>query len=298
MLSHWHIPSMTGDFELKVHPDRDDRCLLIVENPTPDELDKLGKFLGKCRRWKWIDKYAGIAPTGRSELTVEAPLAKAGKHLMTVTMPERGRLTAIKNSDGTMELVTTSEDPKEQEKIAAAADSDKADTAVTVKRPTKCCPFPIEGPLFRSSRVLKAFCTPEQWHDWLTNGWILARGHLSGHLYRICHRHHPAAQVQGKICWDLTDHHVIHAYDWSVPPAEEVLAFKLILENHEPWLRSRATTLRGPGALIFSDPSDNGFGEGVWDAHVYRSLGAMMQGAEDGLRTALAMFTGRTDLVD
>jgi hypothetical protein len=34
---------------------------------------------------------------------------------------------------------------------------------------------------------------------------------------------------------------VLKFFDWSVPPEEEVLAAKLILEHREPWLRNEAT---------------------------------------------------------
>ena len=162
--------------------------------------------------------------------------------------------------------MTTSDDPDESEKLETAAEDEKAETAVTTKRPTKCCPDPIEGPLVRSSRVLRKFCTPQQWKDWCVHGWLICYGHLSGHAYRLVHRHHPAAKVQGKICYDLDDRQTLHAYDWSTPPAEEVLAFKLILENIEPWLRCEATgfgPMRGHfgRSIGFTDPTDNGYAE-------------------------------------
>ena len=36
---------------------------------------------------------------------------------------------------------------------------------------------------------------------------------------------------------------MLHFHDNSVPPEEEVLAAKLILEHREPWLRNEATCL-------------------------------------------------------
>lgn len=288
MLSAWHIPSATGDFELKIHPDDGEKCLLIVEDPTPSEVDKLGKFFNRCRQWKWLDATTGLNREGRTEITIDAPLSKCGKHLAAEAMPQRGRITAITSTDGTILAVTTGDDPDEEAKLEAAAEDPKAKTAVTTRRPTKCCPDPIEGPLVRSSRVLRKFCTPQQWADWCQHGWLICYGHLSGHAYRLVHRHHPAAKVQGKICYDLDDRQTLHAYDWSTPPAEEVLAFKLILENIEPWLRCEATgfgPMRGHfgRSIGFTDPTDNGYAEGLWDAQVFRWLGEATAGARLGM---------------
>lgn len=289
MLSAWHVPSATGDFELKVHPEDEAKCLLVVEDPTPSEIDKLIAFKKRCNQYKWIDPLAGINREGRTEIVIDAPLSKCGKHLAKEAMPDRGRITAITSKDGTILAVTTSDEPDEEKKLEAAAADEKAETAVTTKRPTKCCPNPIEGPLVRSSRVLRKFCTPQQWKDWCEHGWLICYGHLSGHAYRLVHRHHPAAKVQGKICYDLDDRQTLHAYDWSTPPAEEVLTFKIILENCEPWLRCEASGFgpwkgrRGDGRSIgFIDPSDNGGMEGTWDAAVFRWIGEAVAGARFG----------------
>jgi len=285
-IDNWHIPSWTGDFELQRVEGEDSKCKLVVEDPTPAEQAKLGKFLRRCRQYKWIDDLAGIANEGRTELKIGSGIAKCGKYLVDETMPDRGRLTAIRSKSGTLVLVTTSDDPNEAEKVEEAASKPEAETAVTAKRPTKCCPHPIEGPLVRSSKVLRKFCTPRQWSDWCEKGWLIAYGHLSGHAYRIVHRHHPAAAVQGKICWDLDDSQVLHAHDNSVPPAEEVLTFKLILENIEPWLRCRATGFGPkrwkPASIGFVDPSDTGFLEGTWDAGMIAGLSDALQGFQAG----------------
>ena len=47
-----------------------------------------------------------------------------------------------------------------------------------------------------------------------------------------------------KICYDIDDRCVLHFHDWTVPPEEEVLATKLILEHREAWLRNEATVLQ------------------------------------------------------
>lgn len=161
---------------------------------------------------------------------------------------------------------------------------------MTVKKPTLCCPAPVEGPLRRSSEVLATFCTERQWKDWRDHGWLIAYGHLSGHAYRICHRHHPAARVQGRITWDLDDDCVIHCYDWRVPPAEEVLGVKLLLEHREPWIRNRST---GGRTDLFRNPLGDDFLDGTDSAGLLSGLGAFLQGALRVAPLVDAVFASR-----
>jgi hypothetical protein len=89
-------------------------------------------------------------------------------------------------------------------------------------------------------------------------------------LYRIAHRNSPIAVAQKRIAWDMTNDHVMHFHDWSVPPEEEVLASKLILEHAEPWLRNEATTFYGN--YYYKNPF-GGFDDGVADAGLTQAIG-------------------------
>lgn len=270
MLRNWYIPSSSGDFRLELpsddKADPSKTCLLTVEDPTPAKMLKLGNFLAKCRQRHWIDKAIGVGASGRTEISIRAPMAKAGPLLAGETMPTRGVLTAVRSQDGTLLAVA---DETEPEKIEKAAADPKADVVATTKRPTSCCPNPIEGPLKRSSKVLREFCTPAQWTSWVRDGYLLCHGHLTGHLYRICHRHHPIAIEEGKITRDLTNNLILHCYDWSIPPAEEVLGIKMILENREPWLRTPSTMVGPP---VFPEPSGLGVRAGTWDASFFHKI--------------------------
>ncbi len=277
----WYIPSSTGDFRLEQHADDALKCLLTVEDPTPDELKKLGNFLAKARQRKWIDKALGISGTGRTELVVDTTIAKAGPILAGSAMPGRGTLTAVRSEKGTLMCVADETEPEAVEEAVSdeAKDKDKdkpkAEVATTVRRPTTCCPNPIavEGPLKRSSRVLREFCTPSQWRSWVSDGVLYCLGGMTGIRYRICHREHPLAAEQGKICRDVEHGVTLHFWDWSIPPAEEVLAVKLMLENRESWLRNEATYFgRGPK---FKNPLGM-FLDGTWDASFYRQVGAAL----------------------
>ena len=134
--------------------------------------------------------------------------------------------------------------------------------------------------------VLLSFLSPEQHKDWADHRAIIVRGGLSGHRYLLAHRHSVTAKRLGKICYDLDDHFVLHFHQTEVPPEEEVLAAKLILEHREPWLRNEATVLQQAsdgkwvdlGFLRYKNP----FGDannGRVDAAITAMLGIGVQSA-------------------
>lgn len=263
MLSEWHIPSWSGDFEFKSDGEN---SRLIVVDPTVGELEDIGNFLEKARKKGWIAEAVGITPKGRTEITLSVPVAESGKLFLGRKAPRKGIITAIKHLDGELEVV------KGSEAIEPAVSKSTAKEAVTTRRPTLSCPECVTGPDLRASKVLRSFSTPRQWQEWRDQGLLHAYGHLSGHRYRICHRHSDLAQRQGKIVWDETDDVVVHAYDWSVPPAEEVLSMKLAIEHAEPWIRNRSSLHDAPGATdVYTNPFmtvDQQILDGTWDTGV------------------------------
>ncbi len=234
MLSRWYVPSWCGDFRLEA--DGDERCVLTVEDPIPAEVEQLGAFLVKARKKGWVPNIAGIADKGKSTLQIGAPVSQAGKVLLGRKHPRKGILTAIKSEGGG--LVAIKGDGEELELAAA---SPKATEAATVRRPTLCCPHATTGPDLRASKVLRSFCTNEQWRSWLNLGYLYCNGNLSGRRYLVAHRHHPIAIQNKYILFDCDGDHVVHCWDWSVPPPEEVLAVKLAVEHAEEWIRNSSS---------------------------------------------------------
>lgn len=280
MIAHWHIPSFCGDFELRADEEDEGKSMLIVEDPTDGEMVQLGTFLAALRQRKWVNKAVGIIPTGRTVLRFEQPIVKVAPLMVSELGSARSQLTVVKSVGGQV-THTFDTDGLEAEEVQAevAKAAEKAPpkaTAATVRKPTSCCPTAVEGPVRKASRLLAAFCTPSQWAEWVEHGFITVRGHMSGHWYRICHRNTPLAVEQGKIVWDLTDNRLVHCYDWSVPPAEEVLAVKLLAEHREHWIRNTATVFGGRGALEhpYGDIAD-----GTADATLFRHVGEFVEGA-------------------
>lgn len=273
MLEVWYHPSWSGDFRLEAASDA--ACTLTVVDPTPDEQLRLGEFLDKVRKKGWLSKLAGIAEKGETRLELGVSVAEAGKVLLKRgERPRTGLLTAVRFAGGQIEADTDAGQ-------VAAVD---AKAAATVRRPTLCCPDPVPGPDRRASEVLRAFCTRRQWESWERDGFLVARGQLSGHRYRVAHRHSGLARRQSKVAWDLDDRHVVHCYDWAVPPAEEALAIKLVLEHAEPWIRNCSGYFDGPGPHYDNPFMGSGYQaeDGLLDAAAVCALGEGLVGWQIG----------------
>jgi hypothetical protein len=238
-MNRWYVPSWCGDFRLEKKDDN--ACLLIVTDPIPDEIEQLGQFLRKARKKGWVKEIEGVKPEGESILKVGASVTDAAKVLLGRggapyrDQIRKGILTAIKSVDG--EVTAVEGDGPELDKAAKKED---AKEAATVRRPTLCCPACISGPDKRASEVLQSFSTTKQWNDWLSMGMLYCYGNLTGRPYQVSHRHHPISRQNKFITWDVEGGHVMHAWDWSVPPAEEVLMIKLVLEHAEHWIRNQS----------------------------------------------------------
>ena len=258
-----YLPSWNGDLRLSAPPGTDG-SLLVLEKPTPQERIMVGSFLGLAWKkgwWKGTPPSKGEPYQGDlMEIPIRAPIAKASKALIGLGRPKDRTLTAVKFSSGKMEVVegATSKSLRAIEDALARArkeeDPKKPEAkAASVKRPTPCCPQCMPGAIGPASEVLLSFLSPEQHEQWARERAILVNGHLSGHRYILAHRHSEIAQKVGRICFDVDDGRVVHFHDWSVPPEEEVLAAKLVMEHAEPWLRNEATVLGG-GTDVYPNP--------------------------------------------
>jgi hypothetical protein len=171
------------------------------------------------------------------------------------------------------------------ETVAEKAEQAKA--AATVKRATPSCPDCYVDACAPATEVLLDFLTPEQHEDWARERAIVVEGGITGNRYLLSHRHGPRAAHHTRICYDLDDDRVVHFHDNRVPPEEEVLGAKLVLEHAEPWLRNEATMLGG-GSCVFKNPFGDG-GDGVWDATLMNKVGR-------SFATVTEVLTGRNPL--
>lgn len=268
-----YIPSWNGDFRLE--DDGKGGSKLIVHAPTPRELEILGEFMRKADAKGWVtdsDRDADLRGD-KSEVAIGAPLSKASKILIKLAQPVKQTLTAVSFSDGKLSVIEGADDAA-TEKIADAVEAASATEdpkqpakAASVKRHTPCCPDCEVGSVAPASEVLLAFLNEDEHESWARDRAIVVTGGLTGHRYILAHRQSAIAAYNTKMCFDLDDGEILHFHDNSVPPEEEVLAAKLILEHREPWLRNEAT-LFGSRNMRFKNPF--GGGDGV-EASVFVS---------------------------
>jgi hypothetical protein len=275
-----YLPSWNGDMRLTSTDDQE--SLLALTAPTPQERMIVGDFLRHAAKEQWWD---GVPPVkgkpyegDKLEIKLQATLAKASKALITFSRPKDRTLTAVKFSGGKLEIIegaTATALAAVEDTIDKAKKSETKEDeakAASVKRPTPSCPNCMPGAIGPASEVLLSFLTPKQHEDWARERAIMVEGHLSGHRYIIAHRHSELGQKIGRICYDTDDSGVMHFHDWSVPPEEEVLSAKLIMEHAEPWLRNEATCLGGGFKDVYKNPFGGG-GDGVESSTFASNIG-------------------------
>lgn len=282
----WYMPSFSGDFRLEPLEGNADHSVLIIHKPTLAEVGHLRRFFERARKKSWtsfaMPKVDDSAYRAMDQQRVElhAPVSKAGAELVKIVRPKKATLTGITFKDGHVQVTEGN-----GESVAAAvekAEKDDAKAAASVQRPTPSCPQCEEGAVGPASEVLLEFLTPAQHADWAQHRAIVVEGGYTGHRYLLAHRKTKTAAKIGKICYDLDSRAVIHFHDSMVPPEEEVLAAKLILEHREDWLRNEATLLGfytggGLAGMDITERFKNPFGsiyDGIPDAHFSQSVGA------------------------
>lgn len=281
----WYIPSWNGD--LRLEPDSKDPkvTVLTIVKPTVSET-RIVNQMGKAFEEKgWLkDPWETVVKTHffkTKTFKVNAPLEEVGVVATPIMRPGKQVLTAIRFVGGNVETVNGQE-PEKLKQLAEKA-KDTGTAAATVKRATPSCPQCIPGSIEPATEVLLAFLNDKEHETWAKERCIVVQGGLTGHQYLLSHRHTEFAQQAGRMCFDLDDRFVVHFHDWSVPPEEEVLAAKLILEHREHWLRNEATCLSASHAkMVFKNP----FGDimdGVPDAGLSRGFGQVINGLIKGL---------------
>lgn len=296
----WYFPSWNGDFRLERIDD--DATLLEVISPTAAELEILGELEIIARKKGWCGQDVsfwrkGWFSSSRQKTRLDAPIGDVGPLLVSALKPGEQTLTALRFEGGEVFTVTgssvSSDDVLQaarKARVAVAGEQpestpEKPKAVATVKRPTPSCPQCYEGAIGPATDVLLDFMTPEQHEQWRDTRSLVAIGSFTGHRYLLAHRHTKQAAVFGRICFDIDDQRVVHFHDHTVPPEEEVLSSKLILEHHEDWLRNEATLLGRPvssgGALRRTAPLKNPFGDvgdGIADADFTRRIGEAVLG--------------------
>lgn len=308
----WFFPGWNGD--LRVESAGDDAATLSIVSPTPAEVELVNAFGPVAVERGWLPAWTDIAlGSGDCKLSLAAPAKDVGILAMTLKHPKNPAvLTVVQLPTGTqvaleredvapaLEAIAAGEvtgDPAAKDtktrghkktppkgadapsEAAKAADRPPV-VAATVKRPTPCCPACRPGAVAPASEVLLSFLTPEQHARWASERALHVQGGLTGHTYRIAHRHSPLGIEQGRVCVDLTSRLVMHFHDTTVPPEEEVLAAMLILQHREDWLRNEATIFGASrnAAPVYRNPFGDAL-DGVQDAGFAAGVGLVARRA-------------------
>jgi hypothetical protein len=288
----WFVPSWNGD--LRLEPSKDGKSTLVgIVRPTLHEKNVLEALILEAKERGWRVQSKKPLIFRKAVYTLDAPFSEVAPLAVKLMRPGNQVLTAVHFKDGHVETIQASETthmlespyrgddiaPSKNDLTVAAkeleARSEKPDAAATVKRPTPCCPQCVPGAVKEATEVLLSFLSEEEHRIWSRERRIEVVGGLSGHRYQIAHRHTETARFQGRLCYDLDDRFTMHFHDTSVPPEEEVLATKLILEHREHWLRNEATCF-GQTNVRYKNPFGNG-GDGLADAGWTIQVGIGMQ---------------------
>ena len=279
----WYCPAWNGDHRLEASGDG---SVLVVRRPTPLEVEVLEDFLALARERGWTR--ARRIPRGASLVSrrvyLDAPVAETGLELAKLHRSDSARqtITAVRFGGGEVEVAALDDEEATRE-LAAKGAADEESAAVSAKRPTPCCPDCEPGSIGPAREVLLAFLTPQQHRDWSRYRVVSVEGGTTGHRYLVAHRHTELARRQTRICWDVDDGALLHLYDWSMPPEEEVLAAVLVLRHRESWLRNEATCLGGAGPRrhVLKNPFGDG-GDGTETAAFFRAFGEHLVGRHEG----------------
>ncbi len=177
---------------------------------------------------KYEDKILELKDTDGSlenkEFTIQnIKLADVHKVMTKILKKDKPILTALKFKDGKIEVTEELKDK----------DTEEAITGATVEKPHRHCPVPsFMETEFRASQVLKEFLTDQQLKDFEHHRQIVCKGNYSGKNYLITSRWSPKISTYGQI-FDLVTNELICANCNELPPSEELLSLKLMIEHKE-----------------------------------------------------------------
>lgn len=279
----WFLPSWNGD--LRLEQDGDDTLVVIID-PTAGEKQVLAKLGQRAKKRGWHPTGDMLAestiPAGHPyrdakevrHARLNERLEKVAPTFIRMIKGGKQTINAVVLEDG--KVVTHTGTDADLTEFVEATAREKPKAGVSAKRPTPSCPQCYVDAVEPATDVLLSFLDEAQHEQWRDSRTLVARGGTTGHRYLLAHRHTPLAARLGRICYDLDDQLVVHFHDMSVPPEEEVLASKLILEHSESWLRNEATIF-GPGRDNLKNPFGNFF-DGVPDAGFTKQIGVFVEG--------------------
>ena len=201
-----YIPSYLGDVSLETNGDQ---SRLIYKSVTTAEKESVDKFLRGYH----------MKVSSNGESIIPDPIIKAHKKFIKVFKLGRPVINAIKLKDGKVQMV---EDFPDQTEVG-----------VTTEKPERGCPVPVwERSEALATVVLHEFLSLDQWADFELHKAFISHGNFSGKPYLLTSRWNRLSEVRGVLC-SIETMHSICASMKDLPPAEELLALKIVVECDE-----------------------------------------------------------------
>ena len=226
-MRRWYVPTTNGDF--RVEAAGEGKSVLIVERPTKTEVDVLSKLWPTFVKKGWTN---AVVPTGLRGGWVEmdAPVHLVGKQLGKAMKTGRRSVEVYRFSNGRVTV----------EEMWETILPEGVEVAATTSVPKTGCPA-CEHDGDRAERasmvVLREFLSPSQVAELNYRGWFSAIGNVTGTRYGIFNRFSREAARFGRALADLDAGLAVCAFDPDVPPGEEMLGLKILVEHLERKIR-------------------------------------------------------------
>jgi hypothetical protein len=207
-----YIPSCLGDVRLEATDDPN-LSQLIIEDLTPGEEERVRVFL------KGYNRQDARLECQCLHIPITEGIGKAHKRFIKAFKADKPVIHAVKVADGKLEIV---EDFEKLEGIG-----------VTTEKPPRGCPLPslVEREK-RAERVLREFLSAKQWQDFTRFLAFVCTGNRTGNKYLVVSRWNPLCSKIGLLSRLDGGERYCRSLE-SVPPAEEMLAVKICVENLE-----------------------------------------------------------------
>lgn len=202
-----------GDLELEQIENKEVR--LTTNNLTFGERSLVKEILKEYK----IDIKEDAEIENISFIIVDKTIEDVHKFMKKKLKKNKATITALKFKDGRIEL---SEEIKQE-----------AEKGTTVEKPDRGCPMPVSiAGEIRASVVLKEFLSSQQSVDFEKHLQFISKGNYTSIPYLVTSRWSKAVESWGQV-YDLVNKKIICASAIDIPPSEEMLSLKLMLEHKE-----------------------------------------------------------------
>jgi len=210
-MSRIYIPSQLGDVRLEATDDPH-HCQLILKDLTDGEKERVRVFLKGYNQTLALDAAVSCIP-------IQDGIGKAHKRFIKAFKAGKPVIHAVKVADDKLEIV------QDFEKLEGVG--------VTTEKPPRGCPLPtLAEREKRAEAVLQEFLSARQWQDFTRFLAFICIGNFTGYPYLVLSRWHPLCPKVGLLTRADTGVRYCRSLE-SVPPAEEMLAVKICVENLE-----------------------------------------------------------------